>query len=94
MGRMAEDFEREREHQVELEWARIEAAHDALPETLKESHQLIVALQTQVSDLVRQSNAAGPKWVERLYGFGFGIVASLVASAAWQKASSVLPGFQ
>jgi uncharacterized coiled-coil protein SlyX len=83
MSRMAEKWEEERQHQLELTVARAEAAHEALPESLLLSHEMIRALQHQVAELVTRLSASGPRWRERLWGFGFGILASLVASAAW-----------
>ena len=94
MGRMKEEVERDRQHQTDLKWARAEAAHDALPQSLSESHEMIRSLQEQVLVIVRQMNAAGPKWKERLYGFGFGVIASLVATAVWPKLAKILPFLQ
>ena len=62
---------------MEVEFARAEGAHEAVPESLLESHELIRTLQRQVSELIAQVKAPSPKWLERVWGFGFGVVASL-----------------
>ena len=90
MSRMAEKWEEDRQHEMELKFARAEA----LPESLLESHELIRALQSQVSELITQVKAPGPKWRERVWGFGFGVVASLVASAVWPRLVSAVPFLQ
>ena len=41
MSRMAEKWEEDRRHKMEVEFARAEGAHEALPESLRESHELI-----------------------------------------------------
>ncbi len=94
MSRMAEMWEEDRQHKMELEFARAEGAHEALPESLLESHELIRTLQRQVSELIVQVKAPGPKWRERVWGFGFGVVASLVATAAWARLVVALPFLQ
>lgn len=94
MSRMAEMWEEDRQHKMELEFARAEGAHEALPESLLESHELIRTLQRQVSELIVQIKAPGPKWRERVWGFGFGVVASLVATAAWPRLVLALPFLQ
>ena len=38
---MAEKWEEDRRHKMEVEFARAEGAHEALPESLRESHELI-----------------------------------------------------
>ncbi len=91
---MAEMWEEDRQHKMELEFARAEGAHEALPESLLESHELIRTLQRQVSELIVQIKAPGPKWRERVWGFGFGVVASLVATAAWPRLVLALPFLQ
>lgn len=85
MSRMAEKWEEDRQHKIEVEFARAEGAHDALPESLLESHELIRMLQCQVAELIVYIKAPGPKWRERAWGFGFGVVASLVAAAIWPR---------
>ncbi|MBP8278248.1 MAG: hypothetical protein KAX55_15290 [Propionivibrio sp.] len=85
MSRIAEKWEEDRQHKMELEFARAEGAHEALPESLIESHELIRTLQRQISELIAQLKAPGPKWRERVWGFGFGVVASLVATAVWPR---------
>lgn len=82
---MAEKWQEDTQHKMEVEFARAEDAHEALPESLLESHQLILALQSQVAELIAQINAPGPKWKERVWGFGFGLAASLVATAVWPR---------
>ena len=91
---MAEKWEEDRQHKMEVEFARAEGAHEALPESLLESHELIRTLQRQVSELIVQIKAPGPKWRERVWGFGFGVVASLVATAAWPRLVLALPFLQ
>lgn len=82
---MAEKWEEERQHKFELELARAEGAYDALPESLRESHELIRTLQHQISDLTIQMNAPGPRWREHGWGFFFGVIASLVATAVFPR---------
>lgn len=94
MSRMAEKWEEDRQHKMELEFARAEGAHDALPESLLESHELIRTLQRQVAELIAQVKAPGPKWRERVWGFGFGVAASLVATAVWPRLAVALPFLQ
>ena len=94
MSRMAEKWEEDRQHKMELEVARAEGAHEALPESLLKSHELIRALQSQVSELIAQVKAPGPRWRERVWGFGFGVVASLVATAVWPRLVSAVPFLQ
>lgn len=88
---MKERWEENRQHESELDWARAEAVYDALPQSVTESHKMIRDLQKQVAALFAHLNAAGPKWRERLYGFGFGIISSLVATAVWPKLVSAIP---
>ncbi|MBU1891399.1 MAG: hypothetical protein KKE21_00665 [Gammaproteobacteria bacterium] len=83
---MAEKWEEDRQHKMEVEFARAEGAHEALPESRLESHELIRALHRQVAELIAQIKAPGPKWRERVWGFGFGVAAaSLVATAVWPR---------
>lgn len=91
---MAEMWEEDRQHKIELEIARAEGAHEALPESLLESHELIRTLQRQVSELIVQIKAPAPIWRERVWGFGFGVVTSLVATAAWPRLVLALPFLQ
>lgn len=91
---MAEQWEEDRQHKMEVEFARAEGAHEALPESLLESHELIRVLQRQVAELIAQIKAPGPKWRERVWGFGFGVAASLVATAVWARLVVVLPLLQ
>jgi hypothetical protein len=94
LSRMAEKWEEDRRHKMEVEFARAEGAHEALPESLRESHELIRALQRQVAELIVQIKAPGPKWQERMWGFGFGVAASLVATAVWPRLVVALPLLQ
>lgn len=94
MSRMAEKWEEDKQHKLEVEFARAEGAHDALPESLLENHELIRTLQRRVAELIAQIKAPGPKWQERMWGFGFGVAASLVATAAWPRLVVALPFFQ
>lgn len=94
MSRMAEKWEEDRQHKMELEFARAEGAHEALPKSLLESHELIRTLQSQVSELIAQVKAPGPRWRERVWAFGFGVVASLVATAVWPQIVSAVPFLQ
>lgn len=91
---MAEKWEEDRQHKMELEFARTEGAYQALPESLLASHELIRTLQHQISELIAQLNAPGPKWHERAWGFGFGVVASLVATAVWPRLVAAVPFLQ
>ena len=91
---MAEKWEEDRQHKMEVEFARAEGAHEALPESLLKSHELIRTLQGQVSELMVKIQAPGPKWQERAWGFGFGVVASLVATAVWPRLVAALPFLQ
>ena len=88
---MAEKCEENRQHEMELEFVRAESAHEALPDSLLESHELIRTLQRQILELIAQLKAPGPKWRERVWGFGFGVVASLVATAAWPRLVALVP---
>jgi hypothetical protein len=83
LGRMAEQWEEKRQKDFEVAFARAEGVHEALPETLLESHQLIRGLQQQVDVLDRCLRAPWSKLRERLWGFAFGVLASLVATAIW-----------
>jgi hypothetical protein len=94
LSRMAEKWEEDRQHKMELKFARAEGAHEALPESLLESHELIRMLQRQISELIDQVKAPGPKWRERVWGFGFGVVASLVATAVWPRLVAAVPFLQ
>ena len=94
MSRMAEKWEEDRLHKIEVDFARAEGAYDALPESLRESHELIRALQQQVSELITHIRAPGPKWRERAWGFCFGMVASLFASAIWTRIVITIPFLQ
>lgn len=94
MSRMAEKWEEDRQHKMEVEFARAEGAYEALPASLLESHELIRTLQHQVSELIAQLKAPGPKWRERVWGFGFGVVASLVATAVWPRLVTAVPFLQ
>lgn len=91
---MAEKWEEDRQHKMELELARAEGAHDALPKSLLESHQLIRTLQHQIAELTTQIKAPGPKWRERVWGFGFGVVASLIATGVWPRLVVAIPFLQ
>lgn len=91
---MAEKWEEDRQHKLEVDFARAEGAHEALPESLLESHELIRALQRQVAELIAQIKAPGPKWRERVWGFSFGVAASLVATAVWPRVLVALPFLQ
>lgn len=94
MSSIAEMWEEDRQHKMEVEFARAEGAYEALPESLLESHELIRALQRQMSELIAQVKDPGPKWRERVWGFGFGVAASLVATAVWPRLVSALPYLQ
>ena len=94
MSRMAEKWEEDRQHKMEVKFARAEGAYEALPASLLESHELIRTLQHQVSELIAQLKAPGPKWRERVWGFGFGVVASLVATAVWPRLVAAVPFLQ
>ena len=91
---MAEKWEDDRQHKMEVEFARAEGAYEALPASLLESHELIRKLQHQLSELIAQLKAPGPKWRERVWGFGFGVVASLVATAVWPRLVAAVPFLQ
>jgi uncharacterized coiled-coil protein SlyX len=91
---MAEKWEEDRQRTMEVELARAEGAFEALPASLLESHELIRTLQLQVSELIAQFKAPGPKWQERVWGFGFGVVASLVATAVWPRLVVAIPFLQ
>lgn len=91
---MAEKWEEDRQHKMELDLGRAEGAHDALPESLLESHGLIRILRREMAELIMQLKAPGPKWKERMWGFGFGVVASLVATAVWPRLIVALPFLQ
>ncbi len=91
---MVEKWEEDRRHKTEVEFVRAEGAYEALPESLPESHELIRNLQRQVSELIAQVSAPGPKRQERVWGFGFGVAASLVATAVWPRLVSALPYLQ
>lgn len=94
MSRMAEKWEDDRQLNRELKFARAEVAYESLPESLIESHELIRSLQRQNAELTAQVKAPGPKWRQRLLGFGFGAVASLVATVVWPRLDSVVPFLQ
>lgn len=91
---MAEKWEEDRQHKIELEFARAEGAHEALPESLVESHELIRVLQRQVSELIAHVKAPSTQWRERLWGFGFGVVGSLIATAVWPQLVGAVPFLQ
>ncbi len=91
---MAEKWEEHRQHKMEVEFARAEGVHEALPESLLASHELIRTLQHQISELIALLNAPGPKWRERVWGFGFGVAASLVATAVWPRLVAAVPFLQ
>jgi hypothetical protein len=88
---MAEKWEEDRQHKMEVDFAYAEGAHDALPDSLLESHELIRTLQHQIAELIAQIKAPGPKWKERVWAFGFGVIASLVATAVWPKLIAAIP---
>jgi len=90
LSRMAEKWEEDRQHRIELEFARAEGALEALPESLVESHELIRSLQRQVSELIAHGKARGPKWQERMWAFFFGILASLFATVVWTRLADAL----
>jgi uncharacterized coiled-coil protein SlyX len=91
---MAEKWEEDRHHKMEVEIAYAEGTRDALPDSLLESHDLIRTLQHQIAELITQIKAPGPKWQERVWGFGFGVMASLVAAAVWPKLIAAIPFLQ
>jgi hypothetical protein len=91
---MKEIWEQERQHKMEVEFAYSEGTHDALPESLLESHELIRRLQHTVDGMVAQAKAPGPKWRERLWAFSFGVFASLIATGLWPRLILALPFLQ
>lgn len=79
---------------MELEVAHAEGAAEALPKSLLESNPLIRTLQRQISELIAQTKVSDPKWRERIWGFAFGVVASLVATAIWPRLVAAIPFLQ
>lgn len=90
MGCMKELWEIEQRHKTELAFVRAEAAYEAVPQTLREGHDMIRQLQHVVLTLSRRAEESGSYWEERMWGFGFGVLASLIASALWQGLSGHL----
>jgi hypothetical protein len=86
MGRMSElAYEREQIEQ-EIAIARMEAEHEAIPNSLAESNEMIKTLRSQLSSLATSFEAANsPKArnKERALGFGLGVLASLLAALVW-----------
>jgi hypothetical protein len=94
MGRMAElAYEREQIEQ-EIAIARMEAEHDAIPNSLAESLEINKALRTQLSllaDSFERANSPRERNKERAIGFALGITASLIAALVWWAAISQWP---
>lgn len=94
MGRMADlAYEREQIEQ-EIAIARMEAAYEAVPESLTESLEIIRVLRTQLGTLSAKFeivNSVEEKKKERYIGFAFGVAASLVAALIWWVAASHWP---
>lgn len=83
MGRMAE-LAYEREHiEQEIAIARMEAEHDAIPNSLAESLEINKALREHLlslTDSFEKANSRGQKYRELMMGFLCGILASLIAA--------------
>lgn len=94
MGRMAElAYEREQIEQ-EIAIARMEAEHDAIPNSLAESLEIIKALRAQLGTLAEsfeRANSPSARNKERAIGFILGVSASLVAALAWWAATGYFP---
>jgi len=86
MGRMAElAYEREQIEQ-EIAIARMEAEHEAIPNSLAESLEINKALRAQLSSLAdsfEKANSPKERNKERAIGFVLGVCASLLAALAW-----------
>jgi hypothetical protein len=94
MVRMAElAYEREQIEQ-EIAIARMEAEHDAIPNSLTESLEINKALRTQLSSLAdsfERANSPRERNKERAIGFALGITASLIAAVVWWAATGQWP---
>lgn len=86
MGRMAElAYEREQIEQ-EIAIARMEAEHDAIPNSMAESLEHNRALRTQLGSLVarfEEINSPRARNRERGVGFLLGVAASLASALLW-----------
>ncbi|RRR99884.1 hypothetical protein EIP75_23690 [Aquabacterium soli] len=86
-------FERQQVEQ-EIAFARMEAAHEAVPDSLAESLEINKALRTQLGALVEsfdRVNSPKERNKERLFGFVLGVVASLIAALIWWAATGQWP---
>jgi hypothetical protein len=62
MGRTKEQWEIQHRH--ELAFVRAEAAYEAVPDAMRESHAKLSYLQLAVGELTRRATATESKWQE------------------------------
>jgi hypothetical protein len=89
-------YEREQIEQ-EIAIARMEAEHEAIPNSLDESLKIIKVLRTQLSSLAdnfERANSTKERNKERAIGFALGVCASLLAALAWWAMTGFWPALK
>jgi hypothetical protein len=97
MSRMAELAYERQQIEQEIAIARMEAEHDALPQSFAESLEINRSLRAQLGALAasfESANSSTARNKERALGFVLGVVASLVAAALWMLAASHWPSLR
>ena len=92
MGRMAELADEREQIEQEIAIARMEAKHEAVPNSLAESLEIDKALRTQLGSLVanfERVNSPKERNKERAVGFALGVAASLCAALVWWVATNL-----